>query len=131
MTALPNETQAAEDEKQDVSTLQKLLKTHPEVFKCGSKFIDGYLERNTVLEIQKACALRVFNTAVTVWGDGIIEASRKASDVSGFHCSTIRKWASDYYLSLVDTDPHIVDDDAVELVLGSVRAKCSKRPHIV
>ena len=54
------------------------------------------MERNTVLEIQKACALRVFNTAVTVWGDGIIEASRKASDVSGFHCSTICKWASDY-----------------------------------
>ena len=30
---------------------------------------------------------------------------------------------------MVDTDPHTVDDDTVELVLGSVRGKCSKRPH--
>ena len=59
-TSLPNETQAAE-EKQDISTLQKLLKTHPEVFKSGSEFVDGYFERNTVLEIQKACAIKVFN----------------------------------------------------------------------
>ena len=38
LTAVPNETQATEDVKHDVSTLQKLLKTHPEVFKCSSKF---------------------------------------------------------------------------------------------
>ena len=128
VTSQPNEAQAAED-KHDISTLQKLLKTHPEVFKCGSEFVDGYFERNTVPEIQKACALKVFNTAVNVWGDGIVEASRKASDVSGFHCNTIRKWASDYYLSLIGTDPDNVDDDTVELVLGSVRGKFSKRPH--
>ncbi len=33
--------------------------------------------------------IRVFSVAVNVWGDGILEASKKAADVCGINAETV------------------------------------------
>ena len=118
-----------EQEEESVSTLKKLLKMHHELFENGSKYISEYFERNTSLEIQKASVIMVFSTALNVWGDGILEACEKASDVSGFSRKTVHKWVTEYYLSLLEIDASEIDDDSVELTLSSVRGKALKNPH--
>ena len=93
------------EQEESVSTLKKLLKMHHEPFENGSKYISEYFERNTSLEIQKASVIMVFSTALNVWGDSILEACEKASDVSGFSCKTVHKWVTEYYLSLLKLMP--------------------------
>ncbi len=46
-----------------------------------------------------------------MWGNGILDASQKAADVTGVNVATVRRWAANYYLSLVSVQPCEVDDD--------------------
>ena len=100
-----SEDQAELNLTKPVDTLQRLLKCDPNIISRCSKYLDEYVERNIRPEVNKAIALRIFNTAVDVWGDGIMSASQKAADVVGVNRETERRWAADYYLVLVDFDP--------------------------
>jgi len=43
-----------------------------------------YIERNTEWEVQKAFAINVMCTALSVWDKGIVEAAKLAADVTVF-----------------------------------------------
>ncbi len=75
---------------QPVSTLQKLLKQCPDVFEQGRHSIEDYVERNISPELHKATALMVFSIAVNTWGDGIVDASKRAADVSGVNFVSVQ-----------------------------------------
>ncbi len=77
----------------------------------GSLSIEDYVERNISPELNKA--LKVFSIAVKVWGDGIVDASKRAADVSGVNAETVRRWAAHYYLSLVNVDPSVIDHSGI------------------
>ena len=87
---------------------------------------DNYIERNITTEMQKAIAIQLFSTATKCWGKGILEAASLAADVTGVSAFTIRKWASEYYLSLVDVAPDSVDLDDIGSRLSSNRRKFCK-----
>ncbi len=105
------------------TTLQKLLKNSPTVFQQGSQSIADYIERNISPELHKGTALKVFSTAVHMWGNGTLDASQKAADVTGVNVATVRRWAANYYLLLVSVQPCEVDDDGI---LSSSRGKGQK-----
>ena len=67
----------------------------------------------------KAMAIRVFTTAVSSWGMGILEAAQKAADVKGSSVRSIREWAAMYFLYMISTAAEEMDDTAVEIVLSS------------
>ena len=71
-------------------TLQKMLKQCPDVFDQGSDSIEDYVERNISPELHKATALKVFSIAIKMWGDGIVDASKRAADISGVNAETKR-----------------------------------------
>ena len=75
------------------STLYRLIKNRPSVLDCGGECINGFLERNTTFETQKAFALHVFATAVRVDGAGILAATAEAAKYTGFSSEVIRRWA--------------------------------------
>ena len=66
------------------STLCRLIKNRPSVLNCGGECINGFLERNTTFETQKAFALHIFATAVRVDGAGILAATAEAAKYTGF-----------------------------------------------
>ena len=73
--------------------------------------------------------LKVFQSSIRTWGEGIVEASQRAADVSGNSVETVRKWAVDYYTSLVGTPSTVIDDDTVESILLSHRGRTVRNPH--
>ena len=76
----------------------------------------------------KAMAIRVFTTAVSSWGMGILEAAQKAADVKGSSLRSIREWAAMYFLCMISTAAEKMDDTAVEIVLSSDWGKGVKNP---
>ena len=62
----------------DYTTLQHILLHDKSTFCNGKKGIESYTECNTGTEMLKAMAIRVFTTAVSSWGMGILEAAQKA-----------------------------------------------------
>ena len=116
--------------KPALTTLQKILKHDPDIVSRLSKYLDGYVERDICPETNKAMALKIFNTALTVWGDGIMDASRKAADVMGVSGETVRRWAADYYILLIDFDPSDIDDELIDEILESSRGKALKIPTV-
>lgn len=108
------------------NTLRQILNKHNPAFEFGKERIDNYIERNITTEMQKAIAIQLFSTATKCWGKGILEAASLAADVTGVSAFTIRKWASEYYLSLVDVAPDSVDLDDIGSRLSSNRGKFCK-----
>ena len=60
---------------------------------CEGECINGFLERNTTFETQKAFALHIFTTAVRVDGAGILAATAEAAKYTGFSSEVLRRWA--------------------------------------
>ncbi len=60
-------------------------------------------------------------------GDGIVDASKRAADISGVNAETVRKWTAHYYLSLVNVDPSVIA--VIETILASSRGKSIKKPY--
>ena len=112
-----------------IKTLKQLIQHDYETFSNGSECLDEYVERNTSQEINKALALKVFQTAISTWGERIIEASQRAADVSDNCVVSVRKWAVDYYTSLVGIPPSEIDDDTVESILLSRRGRSVRNAH--
>ena len=73
--------------------------------------------------------LKVFQTAISTWGEGIIEASQRAAEVSNNCVVSVRKWAVDYYTSLVGIPPSEIDNDTVESILLSRRGRSIRNAH--
>ena len=118
-------------DKQTVISLRQLLDNDYERFSNGCEHLSEYVERNTPCELNKALALKVFQTAILMWGEGVMEASQRAADVSGNSVWSVRKWAADYHMSLNDIPSHEIDDDIVETILLSNRGKSVRNPHSI
>ena len=116
-------------EKEAVRSLKQLLRDNYQTFANGTECLDAYVERNTSHEMSKAIALKVFKSAICTWGEGIVEASQRAADVSGNSVETVRRWAVDYYTSLVGIPSSVIDDDTVESILLSHRGRSVRNPH--
>ena len=84
------------------------------------------MERNVSTEMHRALAIQVFTAGVTLWGLGIVEAASRVADVTGVSAYTVRKWASQYYMSLVDVSPESIDHDVMEDLLSSERGRNTK-----
>ena len=92
--------------------------------------MEKLVERDIISEMHNAYAIHVFSVAVTKWGLGILQSSEYAADVTGASSFCVRKWASVYYLSLVDTSPDDIDAEMVQSLLVSDRGR-SKRSEIL
>lgn len=77
--------------------------------------------------MHKAFVIQLFSTAVKVWGMAILEAARHAADVTGVSAYTVRKWASDYFLSLVNTAPDDIRQNEIGDLLSSDRGRSCKK----
>ena len=117
-TARWEERENVDDEP--CKTLQSLSK-NKSVIDIGKQKIDKYVERNVSTEMHRALAIQVFTAGVTLWGLGIVEAASRAADVTGVSAYTVRKWTSQYYMSLVDVSPESIDHDVMEDLLSSER----------
>ena len=84
------------------------------------------MERNICTEMHRAFAIQVFTAGITLWGLGIVEAASQAADVTGVSAYTVRKWASQYYMSLIDVAPESIDHDVIVDLLSSERGRGSK-----
>ena len=109
------------------TTLKDLVKHMPHVAQGGMDSIQGYIERNTMYSIQKACALRIFAGCV-LSGHGVVEALDLAAACTPFSSRTIRRWASDlftdYFLNLSNLDD--VTDERLDKELESGRGRHPK-----
>lgn len=54
-----------------------------------------------------------------------MEAASRAADITGVSAYTIRKWATQYYFSMIDVTPDTIDHDMFDL-LSSDRVRSSK-----
>ncbi len=80
------------------------------------------LQKNAAFDVQKAFAIQVFTTAISTWGQGILEACKTASDVTGFSNESIRRWASSYFMFIESFPaPCDIDRDSIEQELSSNR----------
>ena len=61
----------------------------------GKNGIEFYIECNSGTKMLKAIAIRVFSTAVSSWGMGILEETQKAANMTGASVRSIRKVDSD------------------------------------
>ena len=94
-----------------IKTLKQLIQHDYETFSNGSECLDEYVERNTSQGINKALVLKVFQTAISTWGEGIIEASQRAAD------------------NITSAAPSEIDDDTVESILLSRRGRSVRNAH--
>lgn len=99
---------------------------HNPSFDFGKQKIDEYIEKNITTEMQKAFAIQLFNTATKKWGKGIMETASHTADVTGVPAYTVRIWASEYFLSLVDVAPDYIELDDIRDRLSSNRGKTCK-----
>lgn len=65
----------------------------------------------------KAIALKILGTAILTWNEGILEASQRNAYVLGVSAMTIRIWAINFYISIIDITPEDMDDESVENIL--------------
>ena len=81
-------------------------------------------------EIQKAYAIDVMTTALSVWDKGIVEAANLAEDTS-FSAQVISRWAASYFLLLPEcaTNPADIEDINVENLLSSHRGHSTPCPN--
>ena len=90
-----------------------------ETFSYGCEYRFDYVEHNTSHEVSKALAIRVCQTAITMWGEGILEASQRAAEMSGNSAATVHRWLIEYPTSLIGIYPSEINDDEVENILSS------------
>ncbi len=104
-------------------SLCQIIRHNPRVYTAGMKSIEEYIGRNATFDMQKAFAIQVFCTAVSTWGQGVIDACNSASAVTGYSAWTIRKWVSSYFLTIGSTPEPIdnLDDELIKLELSSDR----------
>ena len=93
--------------------------------------LTSYIHKNASYEVQKAVAISLMVTAMTLWGYNITDASRLASEYSKFSQETIRRWASSYFVgvnNLYQACPENVTDESVEEELVSERGHSHSCP---
>ena len=107
---------SALSDNSDRTTLRGLSTHDNTAIIDGTAYLQAYIQRNAAYEIQKASAISIMATAMTVWGCCITEAASRAADCTGFHPKTVQDWASAFFvsssaLSSEDmTDEHITED---------------------
>ena len=107
---------SALSDNSDRTTLRGLSTHDNTAIIDGTAYLQAYIQRNAAYEIQKASAISIMATAITVWGCCITEAASRAADCTGFHPKTVQDWASAFFvsssaLSSEDmTDEHITED---------------------
>ena len=126
--SITSDTGTSSSEKQSGITLRQLVKDH-EAFSHGCEYLGEYVERNTSHELSKALSIRVCQTAITMWGEGILEATQRAADVSGNTAATVHRWLTEYHTSLIGIHSSEIDDDMVESILSSNRGRSVRNPH--
>ena len=101
------------------------------LYNIGKESMQKYIERNTEWEVQKAFAINVMCTALSVCDKGIVEAAKLAADVTGFSAQVIRRWAASYFLLLPECAANLADieDKDVENLLSSDRGHSSPYPN--
>lgn len=93
------------------------------------KSMHRYMERNT-FEMNKGMAITVMCTAIESWGMKIMEASHMAADVVGCSAYSARKWAAEFFLSILSLTPEDLDDnECVELILQGTSLQTPTEPH--
>ena len=102
--------------------MRNIVQDCPEILEHGTRLVDEYLERNVAQEHYRAMALKVFNVALKQWNCSIMEAYNKAA-VCGVSVRTVRRWISDYYFSLVASNPREIEDDDLNTIFSSLRGK--------
>ncbi len=104
-------------------SLCQIVRHTPDIYEAGKEYIEEYIAKNAAFDMQKAFAIRVFTTAVSTWGKGILEACTLASEVTGFSAECIRRWASSYFIFIGSCPGPLnnLDRDVIEQELLSDR----------
>ena len=108
-----------------------IYKHNKSLYNIGKEGIENYIQRNTEWAIQKASAIRIMTTALSVWGKSILEAAKLAADVTGFSAEVVRRWAASYFTSLFEyaANPTNIPDAEVKNLLSSDRGHSSPCPQ--
>ncbi len=118
-------TLVGRNESEDYSTsLCHIVRHNPVVYNKGKEHIETHLAMNTTFDTKKAHAIQVFVTAIDKWGNSILEAAQKASDVTGNSAYSIRQWAFSFFTAIGGTDQE-VDSEFVYHELSSNRGCAS------
>ncbi len=114
-------------------SLFQITRHNPRVYHADMKCIEEYIGRIATFDMQKAFAIQVFCTAVSTWGQGVIDACNSVSAVTGYFACTIRKWVSSYFLTIGSTPESIenLDDELLKLELSSDRGSVSGNQSMI
>ena len=108
-----------EESDVDCSTLHSLVKHNKAAISQGVSLLQAYAPRNTSYEVQKASAISIMATAITVWGCYITEAVNKAAEYTGYCAESVRTWASSFFLSCNSVSSDNVTDEYITEELSS------------
>ena len=110
-------------ESADCTTLHRLLSQNKIAVSQSALGLQTYVQQNTSYEVQKANAISIMATAITVWGCNITEAASLAADCTGYSAYSISQWASSFFLSSSSMSP---DDLTAEFITSEL---ASNRGH--
>ena len=113
-------------EESDVncSTLHSLVKHNKAVISQGASLLQAYAQKNTSYEVQKASAISIMATAITVWGCNITEAVNKAVECTRYCAESVCTWASSFFLSCNSVSSDNVTD---EYITEEISSDCGHR----
>ena len=106
-----------------LSYLHRHMRTQ---FDTGVQCVKKYIERNAFPELEKAFAFQVFSTAMTQWGQSVLEAAHTAADVTGFNHEVIRRSASSFFfcVAALNQPSDEIEEEVITIELASQRGRC-------
>ena len=113
-------TGSASNNSKCTTTLKQLLSQNKTAI-IATSHLKTYIQHNTAYEIQKASAISIMATAVTVWGCSILEAANKAAECTGYNAESVRKWALSFFSSSCSMSKDDITDEFITDELSSDR----------
>ena len=104
-----------------------------ELFDKGQECIGNSVSKNVSWDVQKALAIQIMTSAMTVLGKGIVEAAKFAAATTGFSQEVIRRWTFSYFSALAEYPGSLSDLilDFIQTELSSERGKASGNPDSI
>ena len=81
----------------------------------------AYTQRNVSFEVQKAVAITVMTTAMSLWNSSVLDAANLAAACCGYNPEVVRRWASAFTCSSSRCSLESLSDENITEMLSSKR----------